>query len=137
MVTGGSSGIGLAIAEALRGRGAGSAGSCTSAPSRRTARSPAAAPHGVSEGGLEALARSQAEAWSDRGVTCHTLVPGFVQTPLNARLSADPEGVRALAARTLVGRNGLAETPPVGWAGGSGDVPHTPARLTMTVVLSQ
>lgn len=65
--------------------------------------------YGVSKGGLEALARSQAEAWSDRGVTCNTLVPGFVQTPLNARLSADPEAVRALAARTLVGRNGLAE----------------------------
>ena len=36
-------------------------------------------------------------------------MPGFVQTPLNARLSADPEAVRSLAARTLVGRNGLAE----------------------------
>lgn len=30
-------------------------------------------------------------------------------TPLNARLSADPEQVAALAARTMVGRNGLAE----------------------------
>ena len=65
--------------------------------------------YGVSKGGLESLARSQAEAWSDRGVTCNTLVPGFVQTPLNARLSVDPDAVRALAARTLVGRNGLAE----------------------------
>lgn len=65
--------------------------------------------YGVSKGALESLARSQAEAWSPYGVTCNTLVPGFVMTPLNARLSNDPEKVAALAARTLVGRNGLAE----------------------------
>ncbi|MFD4030746.1 SDR family NAD(P)-dependent oxidoreductase [Streptomyces sp. NPDC058637] len=65
--------------------------------------------YGVSKGALESLARSQAEAWSPRGVTCNTLVPGFVMTPLNERLSSDPERVAALAARTMVGRNGLAE----------------------------
>ncbi|MEN5072598.1 SDR family oxidoreductase [Isoptericola cucumis] len=63
--------------------------------------------YGVSKGGLESLARSQAEAWSARGVTANTLVPGFVMTPLNARLSSDPQRVAALADRTLVGRNGL------------------------------
>ncbi|MFF4585802.1 SDR family NAD(P)-dependent oxidoreductase [Streptomyces sp. NPDC001388] len=65
--------------------------------------------YGVSKGALESLARSQAEAWSPHGVTCNTLVPGFVMTPLNARLSSDPEKVAALAARTMVKRNGLAE----------------------------
>ncbi|MEU1458834.1 SDR family NAD(P)-dependent oxidoreductase [Streptomyces avermitilis] len=65
--------------------------------------------YGVSKGALESLARSQAEAWSPHGVTCNTLVPGFVMTPLNARLSSDPEKVAALAARTMVGRNGLPE----------------------------
>ncbi|MEV0841666.1 SDR family oxidoreductase [Actinocatenispora sera] len=65
--------------------------------------------YGVSKGGLESLARSQAEAWSRHGVTCNTLVPGFVLTPLNARLSADPERVAALAERTMVGRNGRAD----------------------------
>ncbi|MEV5510651.1 SDR family NAD(P)-dependent oxidoreductase [Streptomyces orinoci] len=65
--------------------------------------------YGVSKGALESLARSQAEAWSPHGVTCNTLVPGFVMTPLNARLSADPAKVAALADRTLTGRNGLAE----------------------------
>jgi NAD(P)-dependent dehydrogenase (short-subunit alcohol dehydrogenase family) len=63
--------------------------------------------YGVSKGGLESLARSQAEAWSSSGVTSNVLVPGFVLTPLNARLSADPDRVRALAQRTMVGRNGL------------------------------
>jgi gluconate 5-dehydrogenase len=65
--------------------------------------------YGVSKGALESLARSQAEAWSPHGVTCNTLVPGFVMTPLNTRLSSDPEKVAALAARTMAGRNGLAE----------------------------
>lgn len=65
--------------------------------------------YGASKGGLESLARSQAEAWSPRGVTCNVLVPGFVMTPLNTRLSSDPEKVAALAERTLIGRNGLAE----------------------------
>jgi NAD(P)-dependent dehydrogenase (short-subunit alcohol dehydrogenase family) len=65
--------------------------------------------YGVSKGALESLARSQAEAWSPYGVTCNTLVPGFVMTPLNARLSSDPEQVAALAARTMVGRNGMPE----------------------------
>ncbi|MGA5650607.1 SDR family NAD(P)-dependent oxidoreductase [Streptomyces seoulensis] len=65
--------------------------------------------YGVSKGALESLARSQAEEWSPHGVTANTLVPGFVMTPLNARLSSDPEKVAALAARTMVGRNGLAE----------------------------
>lgn len=63
--------------------------------------------YGVSKGGLEALARSQAEAWSASGVTCNTLVPGFVLTPLNERLSSDPQRVAALAARTMIGRNGV------------------------------
>ncbi|MEU8665861.1 SDR family oxidoreductase [Streptomyces anulatus] len=65
--------------------------------------------YGVSKGGLESLARSQAEAWSPHGVTVNTLVPGFVLTPLNARLQSDPEKVASLAARTMAGRNGLAE----------------------------
>lgn len=65
--------------------------------------------YGVSKAAVEALARSQAEAWSAHGVTANTLVPGFVPTPLNRRLSADPAAVAALAARTLVGRNGRAD----------------------------
>ncbi|NEE26036.1 SDR family oxidoreductase [Streptomyces sp. SID7982] len=65
--------------------------------------------YGVSKGGLESLTRSQAEAWSPHGVTVNSLVPGFVLTPLNVRLQSDPEKVASLAARTMVGRNGLAE----------------------------
>ncbi|MEV4735771.1 MULTISPECIES: SDR family NAD(P)-dependent oxidoreductase [unclassified Microbacterium] len=65
--------------------------------------------YGASKGAVESLMRSEAEAWGGTGVTSNTLVPGFVLTPLNARLQDDPEKVAALAARTMVGRNGLPE----------------------------
>lgn len=63
--------------------------------------------YGVSKGAIESLVRSEAEAWSAHGVTSNALVPGFVLTPLNARLQDDPERVASLAARTFVGRNGV------------------------------
>ena len=65
--------------------------------------------YGVSKAAVEGLARVQSEAWAPYGVTANTLVPGFVPTPLNTRLSADPAVVAALAARTTVGRNGTPE----------------------------
>ncbi|ALX66634.1 SDR family NAD(P)-dependent oxidoreductase [Microbacterium sp. XT11] len=65
--------------------------------------------YGVSKGAVESLMRSEAEAWGGTGVTSNTLVPGFVLTPLNARLQDDPAQISALAARTMIGRNGLPE----------------------------
>ena len=65
--------------------------------------------YGVSKAGLAGLTRSQAEAWSRRGVCVNTIIPGFVLTPLTAQAASDPERVKALAARTMVGRNGLPE----------------------------
>jgi NAD(P)-dependent dehydrogenase (short-subunit alcohol dehydrogenase family) len=63
--------------------------------------------YGASKGAVESLMRSEAEAWGGTGVTSNTLVPGFVLTPLNARLQQDPVKIAELAARTMVGRNGL------------------------------
>jgi NAD(P)-dependent dehydrogenase (short-subunit alcohol dehydrogenase family) len=65
--------------------------------------------YGASKGGLASLTRSQSEAWASSGVCCNSVCPGFVMTRLNAVLAADPVRVAALAARTMVGRNGLAE----------------------------
>ncbi|MEU1971322.1 SDR family oxidoreductase [Microbacterium sp. NPDC019599] len=65
--------------------------------------------YGVSKAAIEGLARSQAEAWSSQGVTANVLIPGFVLTALNRRLSSDAALVAALAARTLIGRNGEPE----------------------------
>jgi gluconate 5-dehydrogenase len=60
--------------------------------------------YGASKGGLVALTRSQAEAWSARGVCCNALVPGFVVTSLTTHIPAERHA--AMAARTLIGRNG-------------------------------
>ena len=65
--------------------------------------------YGVTKGGLASLTRSQSEAWATSGVCVNALCPGFVMTSLNVRLSSDPAAVAALAARTMVGRNGLAD----------------------------
>ncbi|MGW0226821.1 SDR family NAD(P)-dependent oxidoreductase [Actinopolymorpha singaporensis] len=62
--------------------------------------------YGVSKAGVLALTRSQAEAWSAQGVRCNAIVPGFVRTPLTEAVMNDPEREQALAARTMVGRNG-------------------------------
>lgn len=63
--------------------------------------------YGASKGAVQSLMRSEAEAWGGTGVTSNALVPGFVLTPLNARLQQDTAAVEALAARTMIGRNGL------------------------------
>jgi NAD(P)-dependent dehydrogenase (short-subunit alcohol dehydrogenase family) len=63
--------------------------------------------YGVSKGGIMALTRSQAEAWSRHGVCCNAVVPGFVHTPLTEAASSDPARSAGYAARTMIGRNGL------------------------------
>ena len=64
--------------------------------------------YGASKGGLAALTRSQSEAWARSGVCCNSVSPGFVATRLNAHITRDPVFSAALAARTMVGRNGEA-----------------------------
>ena len=63
--------------------------------------------YGVSKAGLVALTRSQAEAWSPRGVCCNAIAPGVVHTPLTEPVFADPARVAGHAARTMIGRNGV------------------------------
>ncbi|QEH93529.1 SDR family oxidoreductase [Dermacoccus abyssi] len=65
--------------------------------------------YGVTKAAVTGLSRSQAEAWSRSGVTANTIVPGFVVTPMTLPTVAEPGREEALAARTLVGRNGLPE----------------------------
>jgi NAD(P)-dependent dehydrogenase (short-subunit alcohol dehydrogenase family) len=62
--------------------------------------------YGAAKGGLVSLTRSQSEAWASHGVCCNAIVPGFVATPLTAEVAADPVRSAALAARTMIGRNG-------------------------------
>ena len=62
--------------------------------------------YGASKGGLAALTRSQSEAWAASGVRVNSVCPGFVATPLTAEVAKDPQRTAALAARTMIGRNG-------------------------------
>jgi NAD(P)-dependent dehydrogenase (short-subunit alcohol dehydrogenase family) len=62
--------------------------------------------YGASKAGLAGLTRSQSEAWAPHGVCCNAITPGFVATPLTAEVAGDPVRSAALAARTMVGRNG-------------------------------
>jgi NAD(P)-dependent dehydrogenase (short-subunit alcohol dehydrogenase family) len=62
--------------------------------------------YGASKGGLASLTRSQSEAWAASGVCCNNVCPGFVPTRLNAAVANDPARSAAMAARTMVNRNG-------------------------------
>jgi gluconate 5-dehydrogenase len=62
--------------------------------------------YGASKGGIVSLTRSQAEAWSPRGVCCNAVAPGFVRTPMTEPVFEQAGAADALAARTLIGRNG-------------------------------
>ena len=62
--------------------------------------------YGASKGGLVSLTRSQSEAWAPSGVRSNAVSPGFVATPLTSQTVRDPAPAAALAARTMIGRNG-------------------------------
>jgi gluconate 5-dehydrogenase len=64
--------------------------------------------YGATKGGLVSLTRSQSEAWAPMGVCCNAIAPGFVATPLTREVASDPVRSAALAARTMIGRNGEA-----------------------------
>ncbi|KAK2054367.1 short chain dehydrogenase [Colletotrichum caudatum] len=77
--------------------------------------------HGAAKGGLVSLTRSQAEAWSRSGVLCNAIAPGLVETPTTTTTTTttgeegeelpadDADRAGAHAARTMIGRNGVAE----------------------------
>ncbi len=61
--------------------------------------------YGAAKAGLAGLTRSQAEAWSARGVCVNAIAPGIVRTPMTEALYADRRRWAGLAARTMAGRN--------------------------------
>ena len=63
--------------------------------------------YGAAKAAVAGLTRSQAEAWSASGVSVNTVIPGFVLTPLTAETARDEQRVADLAARHMVGRNGV------------------------------
>ena len=64
--------------------------------------------YGVTKGALVSLTRSTAEHYSRFGVTCNTLAPGFVVTPLSAQaIAATPGFAERHANASMIGRNGV------------------------------
>lgn len=63
--------------------------------------------YGAAKAAIAGLTRSQAEAWSRYGVRVNTIIPGFVLTPLTEPAQSIPGRVEELAARHMVGRNGV------------------------------
>lgn len=63
-------------------------------------------PYGTSKGGIMQLTRATAEYWSKFNVTCNAIAPGFFNTPLTAPVFNDPARAAAMAAQTMMGRNG-------------------------------
>lgn len=64
------------------------------------------APYGAGKGGVVQLTRAIAQAWSNRGITCNAIGPGFFPTDLTAPVFADPQLSAMHASRTAIGRNG-------------------------------
>jgi len=64
--------------------------------------------YGISKGAIAALTRSTAEHYSRFGVTCNSLAPGFVVTPLTeVAVNTVPGFADRHAAASMIGRNGI------------------------------
>ncbi|MBL8311427.1 MAG: SDR family oxidoreductase [Burkholderiales bacterium] len=95
-----------AFAPAMQARGWGRIINVTSQQAQRAFNHSGV--YGVSKGGLASLTRSTAEYYSRFGVTCNSLSPGFVVTPLTVgALNAQPGFAERHAAASMIGRNGV------------------------------
>ena len=65
--------------------------------------------YGASKGGVAQLTRAMAEAWSQKGITCNALAPGFFPTELTGPVFANETLAAQMAAQTCIGRNGRLE----------------------------
>ena len=64
------------------------------------------APYGAGKGGVVQLTRAIAQAWSDKGITCNAIGPGFFPTALTAPVFANAQAALRNAQQTCIGRNG-------------------------------
>ena len=63
-------------------------------------------PYGAAKGGVVQLTRAIAQAWSNYGITCNAIGPGFFPTALTQPVFDNTELAARHAARTAIGRNG-------------------------------
>lgn len=64
------------------------------------------APYGAGKGGLVQLTRAMAQEWSQFGINCNAIGPGFFRTALTEPVFSNPELAARHAAQTCIGRNG-------------------------------
>lgn len=67
---------------------------------------PDSAPYGAGKGGVVQLTRAIAQEWSQYGITCNAIGPGFFPTALTAAVFNNAEMAQRNAAQTCIGRNG-------------------------------
>ena len=65
--------------------------------------------YGASKGGVTQLTRAMAQSWSQDGINCNAIGPGFFKTELTASVFDNDEQVQKLAEQTCIGRNGELE----------------------------
>jgi NAD(P)-dependent dehydrogenase (short-subunit alcohol dehydrogenase family) len=63
-------------------------------------------PYGASKGGVMQLTRALAQAYSKDGVLVNAIAPGFFRTNLTESLFQNPDKLKELANKTMMGRNG-------------------------------
>ena len=63
-------------------------------------------PYGASKGGVMQLTRALAQAYSKDGILVNAIAPGFFRTNLTESLFQNPEKLKELADKTMMGRNG-------------------------------
>ncbi len=91
------------LAQAMRTRGWGRIINVSSQQAIRAFNNSGA--YGVSKGGIAAMTRGLAEAWSRFGVTCNAIGPGYVPTGMTTGVFDGGERERWAAGLTLIGRN--------------------------------
>ena len=63
-------------------------------------------PYGASKGGVMQLTRALAQAYSKDGILVNAIAPGFFRTNLTESLFQNPDKLKELANKTMMGRNG-------------------------------
>lgn len=60
----------------------------------------------ASKGAVRQMTKAMANEWSGRGINVNAIAPGYIATPLNAELRADPDWHRRVMDRLPMGRYG-------------------------------